>query len=622
MKTLALTLLFLISTVSACSKDVTGSNGDNGKDILPVPDDLITYGNESLVALDPAGKEIAFEYSAPRDKKVGIFYFIWQGAHGYDQGGYANGDIIPPAASDTQSPYDINEMEKGYSNPQNIPFGPQGAMHYWGKPYLDYYVANDAWVIRKHAQMLTQAGIDVVFLDVTNGYAYVPIVTALCDIYCEMAREANKAPKISFLLNTNPGPVMAELQTVYANSKYKDLWFELDGKPLILAPLEDYGTEVARKFTIRYSWFDTQFGHGGNWWGNGRNKWSWGEFSPQRNVKEEMPVMAASHAHLNIGRSFSGPSPSNRGGTQPQNTTEEQRAAGTYFKQQFEHALTCDPDLIFLTGWNEWVAQRQIRTAAGGASSFLGQPIKNGDSYFVDCYNHEYSRDLEPCATGFKDTYYYYMVDYVRRYKGVSQVKPVKELHKVSIDGTFGDWNPLGTRYADFRFDTETRNHWGFGYKNISLKNSTGRNDFHIAKVATDAKMLYFYIETFKSITPSSDPNWMRLFISIKGSTAPAWEGFQWVVNNKVLSDTETTLQRSKGGWSWEDAATINYAVNGKQMEIAIPLSALGITNVRDFIVDFKWIDNSVTNGDICECMRDGDSAPDSRFRYRYIFNY
>jgi hypothetical protein len=62
--------------------------------------------------------------------------------------------------------------------------------------------------------------------------------------------------------------------------------------------------------------------------------------------------------------------------------------------------------------------------------------------------------------------------------------------------------------------------------------------------------------------------------------------------------------------------------VSGNRMEIAVPLRELGIADVRNFTVDFKWIDNAVTDGDIRECMRDGDSAPGDRFRYRYIFKY
>lgn len=437
------TIPFLLLALFACSK----SDPDPGPDPEPgpAPGEVVTYGNESLVAIDPAGKEIAFDYrhKTLRDKKVGIFYFIWIGAHGYDAGDYFGGDIIPPKASDTRSPYDISELEKGHSNPADIPFGPGGAMHHWGKPYLDYYVSNDTWIIRRHAQMLAEAGVDVIFIDVTNGYAYLPVVKTLCDVYVQMQREGNPRPKISFILNTNPAPVVKELLTLYSNSDYDRLWYELDGKPLLLAPPGDYGTGVASRLTFRYAWFDTQYNYGGNWYGDGKNRWAWGEFSPQRNVKEEMPVMVASHPVWNIGRSYTGNSPEGKGGHQPANPTAEQRAAGTYFKQQFERAIECDPDLIFLTGWNEWVAQRQGNTGAT----------------FIDCYNHEFSRDIEPCADDFTDVYYYYMTDYIRRYKGVTPVEPVKEIHQIAVDGKFDDWTALGTRYKDYKGDTRARNH-------------------------------------------------------------------------------------------------------------------------------------------------------------------
>lgn len=186
----------------------------------------------------------------------------------------------------------------------------------------------------------------------------------------------------------------------------------------------------------------------------------------------------------------------------------------------------------------------------------MAQRQGNTGATFIDCYNHEFSRDIEPCADDFTDVYYYYMTDYIRRYKGVTPVEPVKEIHQIAVDGKFDDWTALGTRYKDYKGDTRARNHWGFGYKNISLTNNTGRNDICYAKVATDCKSLFFYVETADPITPRTDRNWMRLFISVKGSTAPAWEGFQWVVNNRVVSENRTTLQRSKGGWDWEEAAT------------------------------------------------------------------
>lgn len=72
------TIPFLLLTLFACSN--SDNAPDPGKEPGPAPGEVVTYGNESLVAVDPAGKEIAFDYRAPRDKKVGIFYFIWLGA--------------------------------------------------------------------------------------------------------------------------------------------------------------------------------------------------------------------------------------------------------------------------------------------------------------------------------------------------------------------------------------------------------------------------------------------------------------------------------------------------------------------------------------------------------------
>lgn len=36
--------------------------------------------------------------------------------------------------------------------------GPVGAHHFWGEPLFGYYRASDEWVMRKHLQMLTDAG--------------------------------------------------------------------------------------------------------------------------------------------------------------------------------------------------------------------------------------------------------------------------------------------------------------------------------------------------------------------------------------------------------------------------------------------------------------------------------
>ena len=172
------------SSCSPCSPARDSDNDpDPGKEPGPAPGEVVTYGNESLVAVDPAGKEIAFDYRAPRDKKSRHLLLHLAGRPRLRHRRLFRRRHHPAEGHGHPVAHDISELEKGHSDPADIPFGPGGAMHHWGKPYLDYYVSNDTWVIRRHAQMLSEAGVDVIFIDVTNGYAYLPVVRTLCDVY-------------------------------------------------------------------------------------------------------------------------------------------------------------------------------------------------------------------------------------------------------------------------------------------------------------------------------------------------------------------------------------------------------------------------------------------------------
>ena len=599
----------------------TKSEGEN-EEPLPPPSStevadipVSTYGASSWTAQYASGDRIAFgdDYPARREgKTVGIFYFIWHGHHGYDISSDANtSSVITPSAFDIKSPYDINEMLK--ANPADPVYGPSQAFHHWGKPYFDYYVANDTWVLRKHAQMLTDAGVDVIFIDVTNAFIYESTIRTICDLYLEMRSEGNPTPQISFVTyNGSKNTVRSLLDKFYNDRRYQTLWFQWEGKPLILCNTEEDLYPVTYSFfTVRQAWFDSAQ----PWYGDGEGNWCWGDYYPQKpglkNGKaEQICVMPATHPTSTIGRSYN----PNAGG-QP-DATEEMSGQGIYFKLQCERALEVDPDIVFITGWNEWVAQRQINGDPPTVVSFAGKKIGVGDSYFVDQYNHEFSRDIEPLADGFKDNYYYYMADFIRKYKGVTPSPSITKNSSITVDGSMDDWVDVETAYADNKGDIVARNHFGWGRVG-QLVDDSGRNDITLTKVAIDANNLYFYVKTTSAITPYTDDNWMRLFLSVDGDAGNNWEGFGYVVNNKVKSADITILQSSLGGWSWGKDQEVRYAVNNNQMELAIPLTVLNISDKNNFSIDFKWIDNSVNDGDICECMKYGDSAPNSRFRYR-----
>ncbi len=601
-----------LGLLTGCTK-----NEGNGAPVPPVINDepVPAYGASSWTAQYASGDQITFgnDYPTRREgKTVGIFYFIWHGHHGYDQSSNENtSNVTTPSASDTQSPFDITEILK--ANPSDPVYGPPQTFHHWGKPYLDYYVANDTWVLRKHAQMLSDAGIDVIFLDVTNSFVYESTIRTICNLYLNLRNEGNPTPQISFVAYTNSRNTVQTLyDKFYTNERYKSLWFQWDGKPLILCDTDEaFDSSIYGHFTMRKAWFDSNQ----TWYGNGEGCWCWGDYYPQKpglknGRAEQICVMPSTHPTSDIGRSYHPDS------GQP-DASEDMSGQGIYFKLQCERALEVDPDIVFITGWNEWVAQRQINDDPPSVLWFLGKDIGAGDTYFVDQYNHEFSRDIEPVADGFRDNYYYYMVDFIRKYKGVTPSPCITKNHTVTIDGTMNDWVEVETAYADDKGDIAERNHFGWGRVG-QLVDYSGRNDFTLTKVAVDENNLYFYVKTSYTITSHSDDNWMRLFLSVEGDTGNDWEGFHYVVNNNVKSSDITTLQRSLGGWNWGNDRDISYAVSDNQMELAIPLDALGIDDRNSFSINFKWIDNSVNDGDICECMKFGDSAPNGRFRYRF----
>jgi hypothetical protein len=146
--------------------------------------------------------------------------------------------------------------------------------------------------------------------------------------------------------------------------------------------------------------------------------------------------------------------------------------------------------------------------------------------------------------------------------------------------------------------------------------NRSGRNDFTVAKIARDQESLYAYVRTAAPISPHTDLNWMRLLIAAGG--AEHWEGFDYVVNRLPASGEYLTLERSTGGYEWQVVTDrIPYRVAGAEMELAIPLAALGLDPDR-VVFGFKWDDNLQDPGDPLCWYTDGDTAPNGRFRYEY----
>lgn len=551
--------------------------------------------NPNWIATDAIGRSISNNSQVgktKKDKMVGLFYYIWHGYHNPN-------DTI----------YDITKILA--ENPENPEYGPKGHFHYWGEPEAGYYRSDDPWVIRRNIAMMVAAGVDFIYFDVTNHYTYLPTVHKYCQISLEMRGKGINAPYISFMTNSRSGSTMNEVyDSIYAENKYKDLWFCWEGKPLIFGQADDPDLKPVAKnfFNIKYSWAWTDAQ-------NEPNHWQWIDKYPQdfgwskKGEVDQVPVSVASHPVNNIGTSFSN-------GKQPELNKYKLTAEtgkGAHFSEQWKRVFELNPKVVMITQFNEWMAQRFLNGEVAKLK-FLGEKQQDGETYFVDAYNEEYNRDMEPMKGGHTDNIYYQMVNYIRKFKGMEA--PVKSISKpITIDGSFMDWSGVQPRFIDYEGDVVHRNFTGAS-KNIRYVNTTGRNDIVESKVSVGEDYVSFYVKTANTLTPHIDKNWLLLYLNTDTLKNTGWEGYDLLVNYNPASATQSTIHSFKKG-KWVEKEKVNYSYSKNEMEIAVPISYFNMKKgVHNF--SFHWSDNSQKLYDINEFFINGDSAPDRRFDYLF----
>ena len=84
-------------------------------------------------------------------------------------------------------------------------------MYYWGEPLFGFYLANAPWVLRCHAILLADAGIDTLIFDTTNRRAYRDVYLRLCEVFHQIRREGGRTPQIVFIVNTEAGATTQEI---------------------------------------------------------------------------------------------------------------------------------------------------------------------------------------------------------------------------------------------------------------------------------------------------------------------------------------------------------------------------------------------------------------------------
>lgn len=586
--------------------------------------DFIDLRQDTWAASDDLNRQLPLNVEVnKKDRKVGIFYFMWH---------RGKGELMDHSLAYAMG--GIEEFEKVMQQ------GRLGFAHYWAEPYFGYYRSDDEWVIRKHIYQLANAGIDFIFFDVTNGIIYPEILTVILKVWIEVRNEGYKTPEIMFNAGDSVDNAAKSFVGLYeqffTNEQYKDLWLEWENKPLFLGPkglVDALPQEIKEQFTFRKCWANTNDA----WYSDtdGKGAWAWADMYPQKPGKsnegdiEQMIVMCGFWVNgsygTNAGRSY-------HNGKQPPNKKErdygfslvdDTSPHGYAFQEQFDLAKEIDPPIVMITGWNEWWAGRWDNYLPGGVNPARGQTIANTyivdpadplkRNYFVDCLNGEYSRDIEPVKGLYNDNYYYQMVSNIRQYKGTRPVPSAIDQKTIDINGCPCQWEDVGPDYLDYKGDTVKRDAVSY-VGEFHYTNDTGRNDFVKMKVSSDEEFLYFYAECANDITKPESTNWMNLFINSDCKYDNGWYGYNYIINRYQNGNAASIERFADGTWATEKVGNAEFSVNGKIMQIKVSKSLL---NIKDEF-HFKWADNSVNDGNIMEFIDKGDVAPNDRFNYIY----
>jgi hypothetical protein len=631
----------------------------------PAPRDL---GSDTWVATDALGRGMP-GYAAVGPVKhdqrrvVGIFYITWHSEWLHGLKSPYTADVSRVLATDPKARLDGNN-----------PLWTEGSYH-WGEPEAGYFLSKDEYVIRKDMSMLADAGVDVLVMDVTNAVRYWDEWAVLFPVMEKMKAEGNKVPQFCFWAFN--GPVITVVQDlydkVYKEAKYRDLWFMWDGKPLLLCnttpsvdangggsqnpnphydpaaktdpanphygdpdyadeSYRDYTKEVKDTFTMRCMWWGYYEWAGKRYVGTEDN-WSFGldmsdprvaALAPEGRASkhdgklEEAAVTPGQHPSSLVGKSWTV-----ENGEPELNeydlpvptfvpwlgkTVEHPEGYGIYFQQRWDEALKADPQFMYINDWNEWTAGKY------GPANFMR---RDSNYFFVDQYNSEFNRCIQPMKGGYTDNYYMQMAQNIRRYKGVRPIPELRGARSIRVDGCFGDWAGVSPEYRDTTGDTAHRDCDGYG--GLHYTNNSGRNDIVTSKVAVDDDAVSFYAETREPLTRPTGRNWMLLLIDADQNPVTGWYGYDYLINKRVSGSRVTSLMGWSAAGKWVNVARLPYRYAGNALELSVPRELLGLTgNAVSF--DFHWSDNPADLHDPIALCVNGDSAPNRRFNYRCLW--
>ena len=567
------------------------------------------YSVLNIVGTDDFGRVILpVDGKVNHDRYVGMFYFLTLGQHANHSGIY---DIHKITYEGT-----FLEAFTQYDSP----ITPVGAAHFWGEPVWGYYNSEDPWVIRKQIEMLTMAGVDFLVLDTSNNVLYENVTAVLFEILKEYQDAGWDVPRVMYYLGNHDlnadATVLKQVYNVfYKKDTYKSLWFTPNDpeKPMIVAPddvIEKFRKSgdsqermLAEFFDFRVTQWpiappvnDPVYEYGAPWISF--------EY-PQTSQQGWINLSIAQHVTVCMTDTYNS---RGRGWHPTKKVKNEWKGINDHtnwrqnlnFQAQWNTVLQMTPEqraedarFVFLTGWNEWVAQKLRRA--------------DKDYFTVDTFNPEYSRDIEPSrSAGMKDYAYFQTIMNIHNDNFAPAVH--YEYPTATPDITKDDtavWESAVT-YRDFTGECADRN-----FKNMVgdtvYTDTTGRNDIDTIRILRDTEYLYFRITCVKDITAYSEGemNWMNLWIKTANAKDDLLCGYEYVINRSVSGDKSAIL--AANGQSVGEA---DVNVYGNVMILRIPLSAIGLDQ-HHYQVEFKVTDNvQDMENDPLNLYCTGDAAP------------
>lgn len=569
---------------------------------------LKDYYEDTWVATDDLGRKVAdySEVGAPKNgRDVIMFFWNWN-----------------PGEGSTPAKIISEEIEKypdALQNP-NSEAWKGTAEFFWGESVFGFYSSLEYWVYRQQMELLAAAGVDAIMLDYTNGVNIAEAWNVMVQAMRDAKKEGIDVPKFSLFVGEKQSEIMIGLlgsiyNIAFVENDYSDMWYYLDGKPLMMGAISAKAAsggvsaedsewhDFVQNITDTFTWRNDGSSSDDNW--------RWLESFPQgtsygKDTEDGRAEMTTLGMAANIPYS-QGKKPTNYAFSLPysmgksfSNVFGDDYSADAprkayFFREEARFVLDLDPHICFITGWNEYTADRQ--SSAWGYTNV-----------FVDTFDTNKSRDFEPTKTAVKDDYYNLLTDFIRKFKGVRPAPLAGAETAINVNGDLSQWDSVTPGYYNYPgLDRDSKS----GYQNPETGTVwTYKTESSVrvteSKVARDASNLYFMAKTLEGKSLSNT----AIYLNIDRNPATGFSGYDFAIGRNGGNALEALANDGTGTYVGE-AVVVR---NGNTMQISVPRALVSETGIIDF--EFKWVHG--TFSDVLEFYEKGISAPIGRFNYLY----